>query len=188
MSDLTSLIWRTLRDPRGGLRAVLALGLTMQERWLVFALAVVLPTLLIGLLLLAVPVPAEMMLTLSPIGLAISQGLGLGLMVFLAHSVGRMRGGRGDFADTLLTLSWLQIIIVAILMAVMVIEIALPLMATLVALIAIVLILWVLTNFIAELHGFQSLPMTFLGIVVTFIAANFIVALVLAPFLGTPNV
>lgn len=188
LSNLLSLIWTTVRDPRGGLRFVLNQPLSMNDRWLVFGLAVILPTILIALILMVMPVPEGMMLSLSPMALAGSQAIGMALMVFLAHTVGRLRGGRGTFADALLTVAWLQIIMVIIQGALLLLELALPMVATLVGLLATVLIFWLLTNFIAELHGFNSLPLTFLGIIGTLVVAVFLFALILAPFMGVSNV
>lgn len=188
LSNILSLIWATLRDPRGGLRFVLNQPLSMNDRWLVFGLAVILPTILIALVLMVVPVPEGMMLSLSPISLAVSQGFGMALMVLLAHFVGRMRGGRGTFAETLLTVAWLQIIMVIIQGTLLLLELALPMVASLIGLLATVLIFWLLTNFIVELHGFTSLPLTFLGIIGTLVVAVFLLALILAPFMGVPNV
>jgi hypothetical protein len=47
-----------------------------------------------------------------------------------------------------------------------------------------VLFLWLMVNFIAELHGFRSLGAVFAGMILTFFAAALLLALLLGLILG----
>lgn len=187
-SNLLSLVAATLRDPRAALRVVLAQPLTLRDRWLVFGLSVILPTLMIALGMMLMPIQGAPAFPFSPVTLAILQGTAMGVMVLLTFVVGRWRGGKGSFADCLLTVSWLQIVMVAMQAALLLVELALPQVAALLGIVATVVMFWLLTNFVVELHGFNSLPVTFLGIIATLVLAAFLFALILAPFLGAPNV
>ncbi|WP_136682027.1 YIP1 family protein [Falsirhodobacter xinxiangensis] len=188
LSNVLSLVGLTLRDPREGLRAVLSQPLGLSERWLVFALSIILPTLLIAAGTILIPMPDGALFPFPPVTLAILQGVAMGVMVVLTYLVGRWRGGRGSFADCLLTVSWLQIVMVAMQAALLLVELALPPLAAILSIVATLLMFWLLTNFVVEVHGFTSLPMTFLGIMGAMFVAAFLFALILAPFLGVQNV
>ena len=60
----------------------------------------------------------------------------------------------------------------------------LPALAGLIALVSFVVYFWLLTHFIAELHGFASRGLVFLGMVLTGLAAGFALAVLFIPILG----
>jgi len=62
----------------------------------------------------------------------------------------------------------------------------LPPLADLVGLAGLLLLLWLLTNFVAELHGFASLWSVFFGLVFGAIALFLAAAILLAIFIGAP--
>jgi hypothetical protein len=97
-----------------------------------------------------------------------------------------MRGGRGSFADTLIVMVWLQTIMLAVQLAQLVVQILLPPASGLVSLAGLGVFLWLLTNFVAELHRFRSLPAVFGGIVVGGILLAFLLAVLLLLLVGTP--
>ena len=91
----------------------------------------------------------------------------------LAFVVGRWRGGRGELADSVILVAWLQFIQLLIVVVQLVVLVALPVLAPIVEVGAVLIFLWLLVNFVAEMHGFRSLGMVFLGIVLTFVLAVF---------------
>jgi hypothetical protein len=91
-----------------------------------------------------------------------------------------MMGGGGGFADALLLAAFLQ----AIMLVVQLLQIAALLLfaplAGIFSIIGVVVFLWVLTGFVAELHGFRSLLGVFGMIVATTFGLAFLIAMLLA--------
>lgn len=182
---LLSLVLLSVRDPKTGLRAVLDAPLGAGGRQTLFALAAILPTLLIfGVLSVA---GAGQEFPLGPLILLVLQAGALLLMSFLAFAVGRWRGGIGSFSDCVVALSWLQITMVVAQVACLVVELALPFMGAIIGILALALMMWLATSFLAEVHGFRNTAMVFLSIILTLFLTSFVLAL-LTSLAGLGNV
>jgi hypothetical protein len=57
-------------------------------------------------------------------------------------------------------------------------------LADILGLLGLVLFFWLLTNFVAELHGFKSLALTFIAILITVFTAAILLVLVFALLFG----
>ncbi|QUS35405.1 YIP1 family protein [Falsirhodobacter algicola] len=184
---LLSLVAQSVQDPRAGLRAILDLEPDAGERGAFVGVAAILPTLLIFLTLgLAGQAPA--ILPVSPLALLLVQGGALLFMSALAFGVGRWRGGRGSFADCVLMLSWLQIVMVAVQAGLLVVEIALPPLGPVIGILAMVLMLWLLTNFLMEVHGFTHRGLVLVSIIGTTLGASIVLGIITSLFMGPTNV
>lgn len=84
----------------------------------------------------------------------------------------------------MLVVVWLQLLMLGVQVAQLLALVVLPPLAGLIGLIGFVGFVWLMVNFIAELHGFRSLGLVFGGIIVTFIAAAFVLAILLALTIG----
>lgn len=184
---LAELMRDTLRDPRGGARAVMGMAVPMEARWLGLVLMAVGSALLthlgIALTLPASETGATLALP-SPLATAMTQLMVLVLTAALATWVGRWAGGQGQFPDALLLVVWLQCILLAVQLAQMVLLLLVPPLGALVGYAAVALFFWLLTAFVAELHGFRSLGLTFLGVILAILAVAFVLALFLFPTMG----
>jgi hypothetical protein len=184
-ADLADLLREALQDPRRNAERILAWPLPQQAVWLGVLLVSVLAvlglylTLMIGGNVLG-PVP-------SPFGMAALQVVAMIVLAAMMAHVGRMFGGSGRFAGALRIMVWLQGMMVAFQAVQLVAMVLLPPLAGLLSLASVVAVLWVATGFVAGLHGFRSLPMTFLGIIGSFIALGLAVSMVLAPFITVPQ-
>ena len=157
----------------------MAINPPMEARWLGLAVVVVLSVLL-GQTGVMLATRGEAPIVMGVGASAIVQGGVLLLMVYAAHVVGRLFGGGGTFPDAVLLVSWLQFLMVALQLVQVVALLLIPPLSGMIGIIAIVLFLWVLTNFVAVLHGFTSLGKVFGMILVTFMAVAFAVAFLLA--------
>lgn len=101
------------------------------------------------------------------------------LVLRAIHAVGRAFGGRGRFEDALILVVWLHAVGFVLQLAQLAILLILPPLAQLVVLAGIALLFWLLTGFVAELHGFVSRVQVFVMILVTLLALSFALALVL---------
>ena len=178
----------TVQNPRAGARAVLAMRLPMSARWLAFGLVVAGSSLLTVLSVKLSPVgsePAVAQVLSQPIALAVMQGVVLLIFAQLMARVGQWAGGRGGFADALLLLTWVQVILMLLQVVQLLLELVqIYAVADLLGLFGLVLMLWLVTHFVAELHGFASLPLVFFGVIGTMLATGFAVSLMIILIVG----
>jgi len=174
----------TVSNPRDGAATILRLGIPMQALWLAFGLVIVLSMLLGELVtvLMGAPDPSAMgggAMMASPVTMGIIQG---GFLFLVAHGmarIGQIFGGTGDFAGALALVVWLQFIFLVVQLFQLVALLIMPPLAGLITIVAMGLFFWLLVNFIATLHGFQSLGLIFVATILTALGFIFVMSLVL---------
>lgn len=176
---IRDLLRETITDPQGAARRLVAAAPPMEARWLALALVAVL-SVLIGQASALVFARAGAAMVVGLNASAILHGVVLVVVVWAAHTVGRIFGGTGTFADAILLISWLQFVMVMLQLVQLLALVLLPPLSMLIGMAAIALFLWLLTNFVAVLHGFKSLGKVFGMILVTFMALAFVLAFLLA--------
>jgi hypothetical protein len=187
LAGLVAEVGQTLRDPRDGVRRILAAAPSMQARWLGLAIIAIGSAILTHLSFLLFPEAEQdplMQFMSGPLRSAALQGVLFLAVAQLVWRLGRLRGGKGSFADALLIMVWLQFIMLVVQAALMVLMAVAPPLAVLANLAGLGLFFWLLTNFVAELHGFRSLPAVFGGIVFGAILLAFGLAFLLLLFNG----
>ena len=185
--QILQLARQSVEDPRAGMRAVLQQGVPVPARTAGLLLMAVASALLmhLGSVFLPPPVdPLTQFMMHSPIRTAVIQWLILAGSVLLIHRIGRAWGGRGNFADTLLTVVWLQVILLGVQMLQIVALALLPPFAPIVNIGGLVLFFWLISGFVAELHGFASRWAVLAGILVTSIAVAVVVVAILTMIVG----
>ncbi len=179
MDQILHLARLSVQAPRAGARTLLSLGVPLPARTAGLLLVAVGSAILMHLGFLLLPLttdPLTQFMLQSPIRTAAIQWLILAASVLLIHRIGQAWGGRGSLSDTLLVVVWLQVIMLAVQLAqLLVLVIAAPL-AGIVNLAGLVLFFWLITGFIAELHGFARAWAVLAGLII----ASFGVALVIA--------
>ena len=116
----------------------------------------------------------------NPIWVGVIQlGFAVGT-VYALYVGGRAFGGHGDLDSAILLMAWMVFVLNLMNMLQIMVFMVFPFLAGLIGLAAFALIFILLTCFCAELHGFQSLFMTFIGIVFTIFALMFSFSLLLA--------
>lgn len=177
----------TLQDPKRAAHALLAEDVPMRARsaglLLVAVVSALVASLQIG------PLPQEMdpfsaFMLASPFRTAVMQWLFLALTVVLVHRVGLAFGGRGSFPDALLVVVWLQLLMLALQIVQLFATMISPPLAGIIGLVGFGVFLWLMTIFIAELHGFASRGLVFLGMVLSGLAAGFVLGIVMILLLG----
>ena len=181
---LRELLGETLRAPRAAARRLIGLGLDPGTVLAGFGVVVTASALFAWLSVAATPVPTGGAVegpALMPFGLAAVQA---GSILFLAAMVtlgGRAFGGKGRFIDALLLAVWLEFILVLLQIAQFAVMLVFPFSSILILLAGVALFLWLLTCFVAELHGFSSLVGVFFGILGGFLVAGFLASLLIVP-------
>lgn len=186
--DLTALLRLTLADPSAGARAVLGMGVPREHHWTLFLLAIVLSGAIYQATALVLPPPAasEGEVVAMPSGFTAVAVVGGSILLLAAaiNWIGRLAGGTGTLEDVLLLVIWFQFVQISFALVEMLVLFVAPFLSSVVLLAFAAYAIWVLTNFIAVVHGFQSLGRVFLGMALALFALSFLVSLLLAPFLG----
>lgn len=177
LGALMGLLRETFADPRATARRLIGLGLPMQARWMAFALAILATVVMLQGLGLITAGAAAMP---SPLLFAVILGGANLVGVVAIHQIGRMMGGLGRFEDALLLVAWLQAIQVLLVLAQSIAFLILPPLGGIIQIAGLVILMWLLTNFVAELHGFRSLWGVFGMIVVVSLGLSFLLLAVLA--------
>ena len=174
-SSFAALVRETLRDPKAVGEQVKALDLPMGARWEAFAL-VVLVSAIVGqfsILAMTGALTAPGLLG-TPVQSVVIQGGALLIVVQAIHHVGRAMGGTGDFGGALTLATWLQCVMIFFQVIQVITLVILPPLAGIIGVAAMVVFFWLLTNFIAVLHGFTSLGRVFAMIIATAFALVFV--------------
>ncbi|WP_313350276.1 YIP1 family protein [Paracoccus sp. (in: a-proteobacteria)] len=191
LGDLGDLMVLTLRDPDAAIRVLRGLDLPMVTRWMVLLLAVSLSTLLAGLSLLLFPIevdnPVSRMLS-EPMTLA---GIQFGAMalsaLFVAH-IGRLFGGHGNFADALLAVGWVELMLVGLQAVQVVMMLLFPATATMLSMLAFGLFLYLAVTMTKALHGFTNTAKVVVGLIGSVFVLGFVLSLIAAAFGIVPEV
>lgn len=177
---IPGLVRLSFRDPRAAARAVLALDLPTPILWQGLLLVVILSVILarVTAMLLGPPMvegedPMMPAFFADPLQLGFVQGCLLVVMVFAVHWVGRSFGGSGSFDGALALVAWLQFLLVCLQAVQTVAMLVLPPLSGLVTIAGIVVFFWLLTQFLCELHGFDSPAMVFLMVLVSMLTISF---------------
>lgn len=187
LPHLLSMARFTLQSPRQGARMVMKADVPVPARWIALVLAAILSALLahVSFGLMPAEVRAQMGQSMqNPVGTAAFQAVLMLVVAHLMQWVGRWFGGKGSFADALMLMVWLQFILLVLQAIQIIVQVVLPPLTDVVAMLSVVIFLWLVTNFIAELHGFSSVGKTFLGVLGVMLALGFALALLLAPMAG----
>ncbi len=193
-STIAHLVRLSLQQPRAGLRAVLALDLPPGAGLAALALMAVASSLMLHLTLTLMPAEEQAVIAAlfgSPVYTAVMQFVVLLLAVVIIHILGRGAGGEGRFDQGLVTMAWLQFLMLVLQAVQILVLLALPPLAGLIGLGAMVLFLWLLTGFVTELHGFSSQTKVFFAIIGTMILLALALSTILMTVFGPetmPNV
>ncbi|SPJ22725.1 Yip1 family protein [Palleronia abyssalis] len=170
MSDLSfgtllRLAGETVRDPRVTFARLRNLDLPQGALWEALVLVVVVSVLMAELgnmlLLATIPEGTDAPQFLSPFVFGALQFVILAVSVILIDRVGRAMGGEGRVEDALLAVVWLQFIMICLQVVQSAFLFILPGVAGLILIAGIGLFLYLLTAFVAELHGFASMGRVF---------------------------
>ncbi|MFE3837032.1 YIP1 family protein [Pseudogemmobacter sonorensis] len=184
---LGELLRLSLADPRRAMRLILGLVLPPGTAMTALALAAVLAAFAMHLLRLLLPGgrSGPSLLDMGgPISTALIQLGFLLLMAQLVCWIGRMAGGRGGIQAALLAVAWLEVVMLAVQLALIGVMLVLPGLAAVLMSLGVAVFLWLLTGFVAELHGFPSMRWVFLGIIATACAMILILSILLAALIG----
>jgi len=176
------MVWRSITNPREGAEEILSLGIPPSALGPFLLLVVILSTILgqvsTFLILGTTDIAGSGMLAMPAVTGAL-QMLVLVVSIYVIHLVGRGFGGTGSVAEAALLMGWLQFIMVCVQAVQVFLTIFAPPVANVVGFAALVLFMWLLTNFIAVLHGFKSLGQVFVMILLSLFVVAFALSIIL---------
>lgn len=187
LPNLMALLRFTVQNPRAGARQVMQADVPIAARWMAFAVMAILSAVLAHLSFGMMPADMRDQMgsaMTSPFRTAAFQGV---LMLISVHAIvwiGRACGGKGAFSDALILMVWLQFILLVLQVVQIVVQVALPPVSGGIGFLSIAVFVWLLSNFIAEVHMFKSVGKVFLGVLLSMLAIGFVLTLVLLPFTG----
>ncbi|MFY0691298.1 MAG: YIP1 family protein [Paracoccaceae bacterium] len=177
LAQILNLMKLTITNPREGATTILSFSFGRDVLWMIMALIVVSSGVLSRLASMLAPPSGAPELTAqfltSPLLSAIVVLGVLMIMVICTHFVGRGFGGTGEFNESLSLVIWLQAIMLMIQVVQLGVLLISPFLASLIGFGSVALFLWLYVNFVAVLHGFTSIPLVLVGIMVSMFAVGF---------------
>ncbi|CAM3004647.1 Yip1 domain-containing protein [Paracoccus aminovorans] len=189
--DLGDLVVLTIREPAAALRVLRGLDLPMSARWMALLLAVTLSTLLAMLSLALFPIEVESPVSAvlsSPAVLAGVQFAAMAVSALMMAQVGRWFGGQGDFADALLIVAWVELLLVGLQAVQVLMMLLFPATAAMLSVLAFGLFLYLAVAMTKALHGFSSTGKVVLGFVGSLFVLGFVLSLLAAALGIVPEV
>ena len=191
-AELKHVMQLTVQNPRAAARHLMGWQLPFSAVWLLIALMAVVSALLSTASLLLAPDQAEpsmiepsiLAMLQNPLQVAVLQAVVMVIMAMLVQGVGRMFGGLGRFADALVLIAWTEALLCVLQLAQIVLMVVSPSLAAALGLFGMVLFVWVLSNFIAEMHSFASAGKVLFGIIGTVLAVSVLIAIALVGMKG----
>lgn len=174
------MITTTVTNPREVARDLIRLNPPIAVRWQGFVFLTIVSAVvpMLAFLVGGGDARTEVMQSDPMVLVGVQFGFNI-VTVLLMQGVGQWAGGTGKFPDALLLMVWLQVMLLILQLAqslaiILAPGLVLPILAA-----GIVLLFWLLSHFVAELHGFRSALRVFGAI----FGLMFIVGLAVTPFL-----
>jgi len=180
---LFGMALQTVPEPRKVARDLLAWQNAPHALlWQVLALLLVGSTWLKVLGSMLFPVDPAMAgpLLSDPIMMGIAEASSSILTVFILYWMGRAFGGTGSFGGAIIVVSWMQFVLLIVELGVLFFSVFAPGFAVLLWVMGLIMTFWILSHFTAELHGFGSAGMVFVGILMTLMGLVVLMTIVLS--------
>jgi len=189
--DFTALLRTTVTDPRQAGAQVIAMNWPLQGLWIALMLVAVLLSLLVSALLQVAGLPDDEMGNLlrmspayrAPLLFALINWAQAVISVVMLHWVGRMLGGRGDLADMLAVMIWLQIVSLVLAISLFAVALILPMIGGLMVLIAFFWGIWATIGLVDAAGRFDNMFRA-AGVCAVSVVAVSIVMTVLSALVG----
>lgn len=181
-ADFLDLGWLTLVDPRRGFRAVLDLRPSAEARWLALLLVSVLTVLVMGLAtygLTDAQLDPMTRLMRHPLVGIVLQSVTLVVVAAAIAGVGQRFGGTARFSDALTAIVWVEVVMLALQVVLIVTSLVMPAVAAILAILSVVIFVRLVTHATALVNGFENLLLVLVGIVVTLLAFSMVIVIVL---------
>lgn len=188
---LQNLILLTVTNPRAAARQVIAMNLPIKSGWTALLLVSVLSALFGFLGFLFFPVKGDPMMAAlfgSPFNTALIQIAVQFITAFMVWAVGTRFGGVGSLSNAVAVVAWVQVPLIALQVVQLIAMVLIPPLASILGLGGLILYAVILSQAVAELHGFRSAVVVFFGILGVSFVMTIVAAVFAALFLGVSHV
>ncbi|SFR48652.1 Yip1 family protein [Litoreibacter janthinus] len=175
LAVLLQLVGETLRRPSQAAETVLNFKLERGTLWLTLALVSIVSVLFNALTMAFVPpemVANQGALPTSPFLLVLVIWGLLVLSVFFTHYISRAFDGAGTLDGSLITVIWMQIVLLVLQVFQIALFIIAPIVAVLFGWVAAAYVFYVFLQFVRVLHGFRSLGLVLAGAIVAILGLS----------------
>lgn len=181
--EISELIRLSFAQPRVAADRILGYSLAPRELGEIVVLAVLLSTIITQLPSLIIPsdIPIDIdsfadepqQLSFTPfMALTVNAAL-MAITVLAVHLVGNLFGGKGTLRGSVLVNAWVHYMMILVQLAVFLLTTILPFLALVAIPVALFLFFWMLSNFVAVLHGFRSAMGVFFAALVLILVFSF---------------
>jgi len=170
----------TLTNPRQAGAEVIAMGLPMQGLWIALLLMAVLLSLLFSALFHTRPLPPGQLGEMvrmspayqSPLFFAFLNWGQAVISVFVLHWIGRTLGGRGELADMLAVMIWLQAVSLVLAVVLFTAGLIVPIIGSLALLLAFFWGMWATVGLVDAANRFNNILKAAVVCVAAFVALS----------------
>lgn len=179
---LFGMALQTVPEPRKVARDIQSIALPRAVLWQVLGLLLVAATFLAVIGAILYPADPEVYgsLVADPMMTGAAQAVVSVLTVFAIHRLGRGFGGTGTFDQALLTVIWLQFVLLIMELGVLFLGVFAPGLALILWIAGVVMTFWILSHFIAEMHGFRSAWAVFGSILMVLLVFAVVMSIILS--------
>lgn len=181
LPTLLRMARETVADPRAGARRIMGLNLPRPILMQFYLLELVLSAMSSVIFLSLAPVPDGLAIPADTavVYTAFEGMVGL-LIAFGAYRIGQAFGGHGSFDQAFSLLIWAQFILLCFSVIQLVALVIMPPLVDVISIAAMALFLWLMVNFVAEMHGFTALGLVFAGIVMSLLGLAILLSILFA--------
>jgi hypothetical protein len=173
---MTALDWRQLaitsvKDPASAAPTLMAMGFPTQALWSALVLVAVVNAMLFTLSDLLFPGPSPLPeFFSSPLVYFVVVAVGLSLTVVSLFWTGRFMGGKGELADVLVLIVWMQTLRVLVQGAAIVLMVVAPILSALLVFAAALIGVYMFVHFVDQAHRFGSVGRAAVVLIASFLA------------------
>jgi len=179
---LFGMALQSVPEPRKVARDVFAFSAPRSALWMLLGLILVAMTCLavISTMLFAVDAEAMGAVFADPLFTGAVQAASAVGTAAAIYWIGRAAGGIGSFDQALLTVIWLHFVLLNLQLGILVLGLFAPGLALLLTVMSFVMTFWLLSHFVAEMHGFSSAGVVFVGILMVLLVMAVALSLIFA--------
>lgn len=181
---LFGMALQSVPEPRKVARDLFSLGLARGTLWQLFALILICGAMIgVGSSIVFPAAPEfEGTIFAQPMLVAIAEAIVAVVTVFLIYHLGRTAGGQGSFSEALMTVIWLNFVLLIVQVGVFILSLFAAVLAALLWMAGGVAGFYILSHFVAEMHGFSSAGKVFAAILLVSFVAVALLSVILALF------
>lgn len=171
LTTFLQAIWATLVDPAQMAREIMQRRYTRGTLWMGLVLVSILSIILVRVLYFISPVAMPLGFTPNLYGLVIA--CVLVILTFGVYLTGQMLGGTGTFPHSFAAVIWLEAVALVLRAVQALVYLFSPVLSSYVSILGMVALVWILVNFVNEVHQFKSLGRAALTLVMAVVGIGF---------------